>query len=83
MKTISVAVSSEAYHAFRVAAKAGRRPIAHLIREAMAYYRTHRLGNPTPLADLPVLVGHQPLADVPGRDELYTEIFDERGASGE
>jgi len=83
MKTISVSVSSEDYEAFRQAASAGRRSIAHLIREAMAYYRTHRLGDPTPLADLPVFVGHRPLSSLPGREELYTEIFDERGASGE
>jgi hypothetical protein len=79
MKTISVSVLSEDYEAFRRSARRRKIPIAQLIREAMALYRVERLDEKSRLTELPVLVGHRPLSAVPGRDEVYDEIFD-RGA---
>jgi len=43
MKTISLAVSETDYEAYRRASHAQHRPIAQLIREAMAFYRTEKL----------------------------------------
>jgi hypothetical protein len=78
MKTISVSVSIEDYEAFRRGSKRSKRPIAQLIREAMALYRTERLEEKSRLVELPVLVGHRPLTTLPGRTELYDEMFGER-----
>jgi hypothetical protein len=75
MKTISVSVSKEDYEAFRRGSRRLKRPIAQLIREAMAVYREERLEDKTRLVDLPVLVGHRPLSALPGRAEIYEEIF--------
>jgi hypothetical protein len=81
MKTISVSVSTEDYEAFRRGARRGKRPIAQLIREAMALYRQERLEERTRLLDLPVLVGHRPVSPPPGRAEVYEEIFAGRAAA--
>lgn len=78
MKTISVAVSELDYEAFRRAADRQGRPIAQLIREAMAVYRAERLHERTPLKDFPVLVGHRPAGPLPTRDELWDEVSAER-----
>jgi hypothetical protein len=78
MKTISLAVSEADYEAFRQAAKVKNRPVAQLIREAMAYYRKEKLEARTPLTDLPLLPGHRPLQALPARDELYDELFSTR-----
>ena len=43
MKAISVSVSKEDYEAFRRGSRRFKRPIAQLIREAMADYRKERL----------------------------------------
>jgi hypothetical protein len=75
MKTISVSVLNEDYEAFRRGARRLKLPIAHLIREAMAYYRAERLDVKPRLTDLPVLVGHRPVASLPGREALYDEVF--------
>lgn len=83
MKTISVAVSHEDYEAFRRAAREQGRPIAQLIRESMAVYRTEHLERRRRLDRLPVLAGHQPTGDLPGRGEIYEEIFTGRGSVGE
>ena len=56
MKTISVSVSSADYEAFRRGSRRSKRPIAQLIREAMALYRTERLEQRNRLTELPVLV---------------------------
>ena len=79
MKTISVSVLSEDYEAFRRSARRRKLPIAHLIREAMALYRVEKLEEKPRLTELPVLIGHRPLSALPGRNEVYDEIFD-RGA---
>jgi len=81
MKTISVSVSTEDYEAFRRGARRGKRPIAQLIREAMAFYRKERLEEKSRLLELPALVGHRPLSNLPGRDELYDEIFGDENAA--
>lgn len=81
MKTISVSVSTEDYEAFRRGARRGKRPIAQLIREAMALYRKARLEEKSRLLELPVLVGHRPLSTLPGRAELYDEIFGDETAA--
>lgn len=75
MRTISVSVSKDDYEAFRRGARRGQRPIAQLIREAMAFYRKERLEEKSRLLELPVLVGHRPLSNLPGRAELYDEMF--------
>lgn len=80
MKTISVSVSKEDYEVFRRGARHSKRSIAQLIREAMALYRQERLEEKSRLLELPVLVGHRPLSALPGRAELYEEIFGEESA---
>jgi hypothetical protein len=81
MKTISVSVSRDDYEAFRRGARRSKRPIAQLIREAMALYRRERLEEKSRLSELPVLVGHRPLLGLPPRAELYEEIFGAEGRS--
>lgn len=76
MKTISVSVVEGDYEAFRRAARTQGRPIAQLIREAMALYRSERIERRSPLTEVPVLVGHRPRGPLPSRDELYDEVFD-------
>ena len=78
MKTISVAVSESDYEAFRRAARAQNRPVAQLIREALANYRAERLEVKTPLVDLPILEGHHLISRLPNRAEIYEEIFSEQ-----
>lgn len=80
MTTISLAVSSEDYEAFREASARLDRPIAALIREAMAQYRRETLERRTPLRDFPVLVGLRPRGPLPTRYEIYDEIFASGGA---
>lgn len=77
MKTISVSVSKDDYEAFRRGARRVKRPIALLIREAMALYRRERLEERSRLTELPVLLGHRPLLPLPSRAELHEEIFEE------
>jgi hypothetical protein len=81
MKAISVSVSKEDYEAFRRGSRRLKRPIAQLIREAMAVYREERLEDKPRLVELPVLVGHRPLSALPGRAEIYEEIFGEEPPS--
>jgi len=76
MKTISVAISSADYDAFKRAGKAQGRPVAQLIREAMALYRVERLEAKSPLTDLPVLPGHRASGDLPSRETVWDEVFD-------
>lgn len=75
MKTISVSVSTVDYEAFRELARKEGRPIAQLIREAMALYRRNHIETGTRLEDLPVLPGHRPIAPLPSRDEIHDEVF--------
>lgn len=80
MKTLSVTVPETDYEVFRRAARAQHRPIAQLIREAIALYREERLQTRPPLTDLPVLHGHRPIGGLPTRAEIRDEIFaDETG----
>lgn len=76
MKTISVAILEHDYEAFRRAAKTEGRPIAQLIREAMALYRHERLDISSRLTELPVLPGPRPLRGVPDRTEIYDEMYE-------
>ena len=81
MRTISVSVSTKDYEAFRRTARLTQRPIAQLIREAMAFYRQEKLEARPRLTALPVLSGHSPVSPLPSRAELYDEVFGEaRGA---
>lgn len=75
MKAISVAVSEEDYEEFRSVANREGRSIAQLIREAMALYRETKMKRRPPLHDLPQLVGHQLVAALPSRSEIYDEIY--------
>jgi len=83
MKTISVAVPESDYEAFRRSARAQNRPIAQLIREALANYREERLEVKTPLVDLPILEGHRLISRLPSRAEIYEEIFSEQEPSSQ
>jgi hypothetical protein len=76
MRTISLGVLEEDYDAFKEAARRQGRPVAQLIREAMALYRSQQLERRTRLEDLSVLPGHRPIAPLPTRDEIYDEVFD-------
>jgi hypothetical protein len=80
MKTISVGISTQDYEAFRRAARAQGRPIAQLIREAMAFYRAERMVERTRLDNLPALVGHRPVRPLPARHQIYDEVFARRRA---
>jgi hypothetical protein len=75
MKTISVAVSEEDYEAFRHAARREHRPIAQLIREAMAHYRADRWGRRSPLNRLPTFpeARLRPGSELPTRSAIYDE----------
>jgi hypothetical protein len=75
MKTISVGIVDADYECFRKASSAQGRPIAQLIREAMAFYRQERLERRTPLRDVPLLVGHRLVTGLPDRGELWDEMF--------
>jgi hypothetical protein len=75
MRVISVSVSEQDYEAFQRSAKAQNRSVAQLIREAMALYRAERLRPHRPLVELPLLAGHQPTGPLPGRGDVYDEIF--------
>jgi len=79
MKTISLSVSESDYEAFRQASEEGDRSIAQLIREAMSLYRTEYIEAKKPLAELPILSGHSPIAALPSREELYKEICNREG----
>lgn len=78
MKTISLAVSNTEYEAYRQIASQEGRPIAQLIREAMAVYRAEHLEQRPPLLDFPVLVGHRLVGELPSRVEIWDEIVSER-----
>lgn len=78
MRTISLAVSESEYDAFRRAAAEGGRPIAQMIREAMAEYRATRFPDRTRLRSLVVLPGHRPVSPLPTRFEIYDDIFSTR-----
>ncbi len=74
MKPISLSVSESEYEAFRVAARAQGRPIAEMIREAMAFYRAEKISARQDLTTVPVLVGHRPVAPLPARSDLYDDM---------
>ncbi|MGE0491462.1 MAG: ribbon-helix-helix protein, CopG family [Vulcanimicrobiota bacterium] len=74
MRTISISVSEEDYEAFRAHAHRTDRPIAELMREAMRLYREERLQPLERLERLPLFEGHQPVAALPERFELYDEM---------
>ena len=75
LKTISVSISVDDYEAFSAAARKQNRPIAQLIREAMAEYRATTLSSKTPLTGIPVLAGPRPIEPLPNRAKLYDEVF--------
>jgi uncharacterized protein YbjT (DUF2867 family) len=78
MKTISLSVSESDYEAFREVAEAEGRPVALMIREAMAAYRVQVLEKKKPLRSVPVLVGHRQVSPLPTRDEIYAEVHAKR-----
>lgn len=78
MKAISLGVSEDDYEEFRRVAEQEGRSIAQLIRDAMAMYRELKMKQKPRLLDLPRLVGHKPVGDLPARSELYDEIYDEQ-----
>lgn len=81
MKAISVGVSEDDYEEFRRVAEREGRPIAQLIRDAMAMYRELKMKQKPRLLDLPRLVGHKPAGVLPPRVELYDEIYGEQEGS--
>jgi len=76
MKTISVSVSIGDYDAFKRAAKRKGRPVAQLIRDAMAFYREEKLEDREELTDLPTFPGHQNTGPLPARWETWGEILE-------
>jgi hypothetical protein len=78
MKTISLSVSDEEYAKFQQISAHIDRPVAQLIRAAMVHYRTTVLEPKERLTELPLLYGHRPTAPLPGRAELYDEVFGEK-----
>ena len=76
MKPISVSIYQPDYEAFKEAAKEQGRPVAHLIREAMALYRAERLDQKEPLKELPVLPGHRAVGQLPSRADVWDEVFE-------
>ena len=78
MKTISVSVSEDDYEVFRAAATGQGRPIAQLIRDAMAFYRQVKLEPRTRLDHLTIFHGRGPIGDLPSRAEIWEEIIDAR-----
>lgn len=81
MRPISLSVSEDEYEALRRVAKAQRRPVAQLIREAITWYRTEKLEARTKLERVPVLAGHRHREPSPARAELYDDIFAPRAGS--
>jgi hypothetical protein len=79
MKSISLSVSEDDYEIFRKFAQRQQRPIAQLIREAIAAYRAEKLEARDRLEEIVVLTGHSPSAPLPSREELYGEAFSLRG----
>jgi len=71
--TITVSVASDDYEAFRSAAQRQHRPIALLIREAMAAYRAAKFGRRESFAELPTFPGVR-LIEGADRDEIHSEI---------
>jgi toxin-antitoxin system PIN domain toxin len=76
MKTISLAVSEDTYETFRRAAQTTNRSIAHLIRDAMAWYETTKLHQLAPLQEIPLLPGHRLVhSERFNREEVYEDFF--------
>ena len=77
MRRISLAVLESDYEAFKQAAKEQERSAAQLIREAMTFFRQHRLQQREPLRELPILSANRLLGELPSRAELYDELFED------
>jgi inosine-uridine nucleoside N-ribohydrolase len=78
MKTVSLTIPKSDYEALQKAAEAESRSVTDVFREAVAFYREHKSKAKTPLHDLPVFAGHQPLLPLPSRSELYDEVLEVR-----
>jgi hypothetical protein len=79
MRTLRVTVSDSEYEAIRKAADAQERSVQQLVQEILAAFQRESVESRKPLRDLPVLSGHRPVADLPGRADLYEEMFSEKG----
>jgi hypothetical protein len=62
METILASVARDDHDAFRRGAPRAKRPIAQLIRNAMALHGAERLEERSRLVHLPVVVGHRPVS---------------------
>lgn len=82
MKKISLSVSTRDYEAFRVLAAYADRPIAEMIREAMASYLSRRPRPAAPLRTLRTFHAPRPVAPLPQRADLWDDIAS-RAADGD
>ena len=75
MRALRVTVSDSEYDDLERAAAAQSLTLEQLIREALLAVRSGFGEARTPLRDLPLLPGHRPIRELPGRDDLYEEMF--------
>ena len=75
MRVISIHVSDKTYAEFKRYAQNLDRPVAELIREAMEWYRTHRIQTETILRHMPVS-SRPKLKRRWTREEIQEELLD-------
>ncbi len=75
MKTLRVVVSDSEFQALRKVAVARDRSVEDLIRETMTSIQRGVIETGKTLRDLPLLLGHRPVADLPSRSDLYEDVF--------
>jgi hypothetical protein len=83
VRTLRVTVTDSEYETFRRAAEAAHRPMAKLLRDAIALVQREKKEIKAPLRDLPVLPGHRPLGDLPSHADLYEEMFSDEVFGGQ
>ncbi len=75
MKAISVHVAEDHYRSFKALAALSKRPVAELIREAMAAYLKQERRSPKSVLDIPPHPSG-PMLRAWTRSELYDEMLD-------
>ncbi len=75
MKAISVHVAEDHYRSFKTLAARKKRPVAELIREAMAGYLQRERRTPSSVLDIPPHPSGRTLRTW-SRSELYDEMLD-------
>ncbi len=75
MRTLRVVVSDSEYQTLQEVAEARDRSVEQLIRETMASINGGMIETGKTLRDLPLLLGHRAVTDLPSRADLYEEVF--------